>query len=248
MVAREVLEPHNYLAMLRMARCLVRPADGLRRYLFGRGAYPYACGVRTPAGVVSPILYSHHDMWTLSEVFCREDYAVGADAQAVVDVGSNIGISALYFLTRNPTLRVWLYEPVPRNVDRLRWNLAAFAGRWEVHEVAVAKGSGKVSFGIEESGRYGGIGVPTEHSIEVDCLGVNDVLEHVLATVPVVDVLKVDTEGTELDIVRAIRPELLRRIRALYLEVERLPALELEGFDASLRNQTLALCNSQLSA
>ena len=43
-----------------------------------------------------------------------------------VDFGSNIGISALYFLTRNPSVQVYLFEPVPSNIERLRENLKGY--------------------------------------------------------------------------------------------------------------------------
>jgi FkbM family methyltransferase len=248
MVLREAFEPRNYLAAWRMVRLLERPGEGMRRYFLGKGDYPYVCQVRTPVGVVSPRLYSHHDMWTVNEVFCREDYAVGQDARVIIDVGSNIGISALYFLTRSRDSRVWLYEPVPRNIDRLRLNLAAFDGRCELREAAVAEGPGIASFGVEESGRYGGIGVSTERSIEVECVGVNEVLEDVLETRPVVDVLKIDTEGTELEILCAVRPELLRQVRTVYLEVERRPSQDIESFNTAFRNQTWVLRNTMLNA
>ncbi len=42
------------------------------------------------------------------------------DISVVVDFGSNIGISALYFLTRNQDIKVYLFEPVPQNILRLK--------------------------------------------------------------------------------------------------------------------------------
>jgi FkbM family methyltransferase len=247
MVAKEVLRGRNYVALWRMWRLYPRFRDNLGRYFLGRGAYPYACQVDTPAGLVAPTLFSYHDMWTMNEVFCRQDYGAQEQANVVVDVGSNIGISALFFLTRNASCRCWLFEPVPRNVERLRTNLAGFEDRYELREAAVAEREGRVRFGVEESGRYGGIGVATGRSIEVDCIGINEVLEQVLSVHPVIDVLKIDTEGTELDIVRGIRSELLRRVRTLYLEVERRPEFELEPFDASFHNETWVLQNRLLS-
>jgi FkbM family methyltransferase len=247
MVAKEVLEPRNYLAALRMVRRLERPADGLRRYFLGKGSYPYVCGVRTPSGMVAPTLYSHHDMWTVNEVFCREDYATDNAADVVVDVGSNIGISALFFLTRSPATRCWLYEPVPANVERLRANLAGYEDRYVLRDVAVAATAGRAEFGVEESGRYGGIGVRTGRSIEVECAGINDVLDDVLGSTGRVDVLKIDTEGTELEILRAIRPELLRRVRTVFLEVEERPISGVDQFDSRYHNQTWVLRNQALS-
>ena len=95
-----------------------------------------------PAGIVAPTLFSSHDMVTVNEVFCREDYRAGPELEVVVDIGSNIGISALYFLTRSHRARVWLYEPVPANVERLRANLARFEGRWRLDQAAVADRDG----------------------------------------------------------------------------------------------------------
>ena len=76
-------------------------------------------------------------------------------------------------------------------------------------------------FGVEPTGRYGGIGLELDGSIEVDCLEINDVLERVLEREPAIDVLKLDTEGLELATVQgdpagpaaAHRRDLLRMAR-----------------------------------
>jgi FkbM family methyltransferase len=243
MVAREALRGRNYRALWRMARVYEEPGQALRRYLAGRGDYPYRCPVRTPAGTVAPVLHSSHDMFTVNEVFCREDYAAGHVLRTVVDIGSNIGISALYFLTRTPESRCFLYEPVPRNVERLRENLAGFEERFELTQSAVAVSAGTAGFGVEDSGRYGGIGVVTGQTIEVTCLGINDVLERALEPASMIDVLKIDTEGTELEILGGVRPELLDRVRTVYLETESRSAAVPDAFEASFRNDTLVLHN-----
>jgi FkbM family methyltransferase len=204
--------------------------------------------VRTPLGIIAPTLYSHHDMWTVNEVFCREDYRSGAGLGAVVDLGSNIGISALYFLTRNTGSRCWLYEPVPENVERLRRNLAGHEDRYRLSEAAVADRAGRYEFGVEETGRYGGIGADTGRSIEVEGLDVNDVLEEVLDEVPLIDVLKVDTEGLELATVEAVRPDLLRRIRTIFFEVDEEPEVHAEIFERSFANTTCSLRNRLLAS
>jgi FkbM family methyltransferase len=241
MVAREAVRGANYRALARMLRVCPERREALGRYLLGRGEYPYRCPVRTPQGRMAPTLYSVHDMWTLSEVFCREDYAAGPELRTAVDLGSNIGISALYFLTRCAGVRCWLYEPVPRNVERLRGNLAGLEGRYELREAAVAPAAGTATFGVEPTGRYGGIGVATASTIEVECVGVNEALGEALDEVPFVDVLKIDTEGTELELLAAIRPELLARVRTVYLEAPPRPAPDAAGFEASFRNETWAL-------
>jgi FkbM family methyltransferase len=246
-VLREVLAPRNYLAAWRSLRVYPHPLDGMRRYFLGRGRYPCRFQVRTPLGVVAPVLHHPHDMFTVNEVFCRRDYDTSPEARVVVDVGSNIGVSALYFLTRNGEVRVHCYEPVPANARRLRANLAPFADRYELTEAAVADRSGRVSFGVEESGRYGGIGVATGQAIEVPCLDVNEVLAGVLAREGRIDVLKLDTEGAELRTSQAIHSEHLDRIDTIYLELERPAEVHPERFEARFANQTLRLTRRRSS-
>jgi FkbM family methyltransferase len=241
LVLRSAVEPQHYRALAEMIVRYPRPDVMAWRYFLGRGDYPARCPVRTPVGIVAPTVYSHHDVFTVHEIFARNDYRAGPDVRVVVDIGSNIGISALYFMTRNPVSHCYLYEPVPRNVARLRLNLAGFESRYEMAEVAVAAQSGTVDFTVEETGRYGGIGVPGETQIHVTCRDVADVLDEVLATERAIDVLKIDTEGAELATVAAIRHDQLERIGALYFEtrVPMNPAPEL--FDMRFACDTCAL-------
>lgn len=250
MIAREILQPRNYLALWSMRRVYPRSQwrENCVRYFLARGTYPYACQVLTPVGVAELTLHHPHDMFTVNEVFCRRDYEAGPDLGAVVDIGSNIGVSAMYFLTRNRRSRCYLYEPVPTNAERLRENLAGLEQRYKLTAAAVSDRAGAVSFGVEVSGRYGGIGVPTGRTIQARCLEINDVLDRVLSVEPHIDVLKIDTEGAELRTVRAIRPENLRRIRTIFLELEAPARLHPELFDERFANQTARLTNRSMGS
>ena len=149
---RQFAEPDNYRALARMTLTAREPLDFAGRYFLGRGAYPARCAVRTRAGVIEPWVYTHHDVITINEIFCRLDYRLPQGARTVLDVGSNIGISALYFLTASPLTRCFLYEPDPRNVERLQRNLAPYEARYSLTEAAVADYAGRVSFGREPTG------------------------------------------------------------------------------------------------
>ncbi len=221
-----------------MVRVYPRFAENLWRFLRAGGSYPYRCAVRTPLGVVAPTLHSSHDISTVNEVFCRLDYPAEPQLGVAVDIGANIGISALYFLTRNRTSRCYLFEPDPRNAARLRANLAAYEGRYALEECAVAPEAGTVDFGVEPTGRYGGIGVAAESTIRVSAREINDVLEGVLAHEPVIDVLKVDVEGLEAQLVGAIRPDLLARIERIYFEDAEAVALHPERYEHDFELQT----------
>ncbi len=241
MWAAEIVEPRNWQAVARMTTRTPRPLDNVRRYLLARGEYPYRPQVRTPLGTVAVTLHGPDDMWTFNEVFMREDYACPPGARTVVDFGSNIGVSALYFLTRNADLRCWLFEPVPSNVARLRDNLAGYEGRYELTEAAVATSAGTVAFGIEPTGRYGGVGVETGTTIEVPSVQADAAIAAVLDQVDRIDVLKVDIEGLELDVVQSIAVEHLRRIDTIYLEWKDAASVHPDLFVGSQRNETIRL-------
>lgn len=241
LVAQAIFEPGQYVAVARMIRRYPAFPAVIRRYLVGGGTYPYTCRVRTPIGVVGPTTYSHHDIFTVQEVFGREDYRAGNDLRVAVDVGSNIGISALYFLSRNRSSRCYLYEPVPRNVERLRANLRGLEDRYELQEVAVATRSETVAFTVEPYGRYGGIGVVGDEHINVSARAVAQVLDEVLEREGEIDLLKIDTEGSELDTVAAIRPDQLRRIAAIYFETASPFNPDPERFDMGFAADTCRL-------
>lgn len=218
MWAREIVHPRNYRALLAAIRLTPRPLQNVWRYLTASGSYPYSPAVRTPTGIVRPTLDSFHDMMTFNEIFLREDYFLPKDARTVLDLGSNKGISALYFLTRHPEVRVWLYEPVPANIERLRSNLVGLEDRYTLDQVAVGSTSGLVSFNIEPTGRYGGIGVATEEAITVTCKDINTVVGGILDVEPAIDLLKIDIEGLELAVIEAIDHAYLPRIRTICFE------------------------------
>jgi FkbM family methyltransferase len=218
--------PHYRAALGMVRRYPLRDLPGnARRYLTAGGDYPYVCRLRTPTGPVAPTLYSSHDMLTVNEVFCREDYRCPRDVRVVVDAGANIGISALYFLTRNPAARVYAFEPDPRNAARLRGNLAAYADRFRLESVALDTSDGIASFASDPSGRYGTLGDTSElwwepTFIEVRVRSINAALTEILERESQIDVLKIDTEGLEEKLVGALADELLPHIRLIVYETD----------------------------
>ena len=218
LIIESAFEPQHYRALAGMVRRYPAFPVVAKRYFVGGGSYPYPCRIRTPTGTIAPLAYSHHDIFTVHEIFGREDYRAGDELKVAVDIGSNIGISALYLLTRNRRSRCYLYEPVPRNVERLQSNLSGYESRYQLEQVAVAQEGGVVDFTVEPTGRYGGIGIDGREQIQVRCRAIAEVLDEVLAQEPTIDLLKVDTEGAELETIRALSPDHLARIRTICFE------------------------------
>lgn len=216
-VLNALFQPQHYRGLYSALTVYDRPVSRVLQYIRRTGSYPDVVTVRTPGGRVPIKLYSPDDLVTVNEIFCRQDYQTDGALRCVVDIGSNIGISALYFLTRNKTSRCYLYEPVPTNVDRLHQNLDTF-GRFEVNQCAIADFDGVADFGVEQSGRYGGLQAPGTSKIRVEVKEINGELRRILAHEERIDVLKIDTEGNEISTVLAIDPKLMKRIRRVYVE------------------------------
>ena len=213
-----VLQRRHYVAAGNMFRLYENPPQRLREYLTGSGKYPCVVRVKTPMSWLEMNLYSSHDLLTVNEIFCRDDYHAESSDKVIVDFGSNIGISAAYFLTRGPETFTYLFEPLPANIARLKENLQRFAGRFKLEEVAVGPLDGEVNFGWEETGRYGGVDAAFERTIRVTCRNSNSILEEIIAIHGNIDILKVDIETLEEVVIRSLPETLVRNINKLYVE------------------------------
>jgi FkbM family methyltransferase len=263
LIARNVARWSNYYALARVNRVYEHPLAAASRYLLGGGEYPCPVRVRTPTGPQAVTLFNSQDAVTVHEIFCREDYKCPSPPRVIVDLGSNIGVSALYFLTRSPSAYCELYEPDPRNVPKLLLNLQAFSDRFTLHETAVADREGVLPFSREPTGRYGRLNLKADvphavpgtlkdqaqtqesGTIKVRVEHINTVLSQAIARHGTIDLLKVDTEGTELATVRAIDPAIRSHIRRIVIEwFDR--DVQLDGFTVSSSCDTITFTSASL--
>ncbi len=217
-VIRTLLHRRHYGAAIEALKQCPHPIAFLSRYVVERGTYPIAVPLRTPIGPITLTLYSWHDARTIHEIFLALDYAIDNSARVIVDYGSNIGISAAYFLSRNLNSKAYLFEPVPENAERLRANLRQFADRFTLEEVAVSDNDDAVRFGVESTGRYGGIDIHTGNYIDVACKDSNSILQRIINDHGSIDVLKVDVEKMEKNIINRLDEKLASKIGLIFVE------------------------------
>jgi FkbM family methyltransferase len=201
-----LVDVESYRSVGRFFQVYDRPVKALVSEILSLGSYPRKMGIKTPMGRQEVTLYSVADFSTLNLVFCRQDYLAPKPFETVVDIGSNIGLSSLYWLTRNPDSFVYAYEPSPFSMERLRENLKAFEGRYSAKPAAVSDFSGQAQLGIEASGVYSSLDLVSANSVTCECVHINDVLEEALTERGFIDILKVDSEGHELRSIKAIDP------------------------------------------
>ena len=219
-----------YIAFINIFRFFYSPFGIFLEYIFRLGSYPKEIFIRTPIGKQNVTLYCSDDMITVVECFGKLDYPAKKDISCVVDFGSNIGISALYFLTRNTQLKVYLFEPLSQNIERLKRNLNGFENRYELDPVAVGLKNGTSSFGWEPTGRYGGLNKrEMRNQVEVQVKNANEVVQDILNKKGTIDILKIDVEGLEEDIINNLESHLLKKIDRIFAETEF--EGDLPGFD-----------------
>lgn len=172
---------------------------------------------KTPVGQIMVTLHQREDCFTLHEVFGLECYFSEADSN-IVDLGSNIGISALYFLSRNESCKVFCYEPLPENIVKLRANLKCFSGRYSLSEVAVSAFTGRINLNVEPTGRYSGIDCSWGEAMSFNSVSAHDVLDEIIDAHGRIDLLKVDIEGAEKYFISELSARTLKNIELIYIE------------------------------
>ncbi|RJO73504.1 FkbM family methyltransferase [Nocardia panacis] len=167
----------------------------------------------------------------------------------VVDVGANVGLSAMMFADTCPGVRVIAAEPAPAIFECLRQNLAAFVPRGTAAQVALGAESGVLPFTVyprasANSSLYAdpdadtaatriflrNSGLPDD-AIDALTAGlhVGEQIEVEVTTVSkllaghdarsAIGVLKIDVERAEFDVLRGISDSDWARVRTVVAEV-----------------------------
>ncbi|WP_165486019.1 FkbM family methyltransferase [Frankia sp. Cppng1_Ct_nod] len=183
--------------------------------------------------------HNQSDLYILRENFVQRiydfDYAANIPPPTtIVDLGANIGLSALYFQARFPAARLLAVEPVADNAELLRVNARLNDFNWLVEDAAIGAVDGSVTLYPNEwwsssstsadvaQAREGGSdrleGTLKLPEVPVRCVTVGDLLDrHGIETV---DILKMDIEGAEAEVLRGTTPW-LARVRLLIIEIHR---------------------------
>lgn len=222
---------YHLLGILRAFAIYTSPLMSLFHYVTLRPLAQNIVSVRHKGKRLTFDVASVDDLITVHEIFCRRDYSVPASAKVIVDFGSNIGISGVYFALNAPAAHVYLHEPDSRNIKLLRRNIGLIEGHFVVNEVAVTSNvNGEVNFGIVESGRYGGVGLESDRSVVVQGKTATSILEEIIHVHGVIDVLKIDVENLESEILDSLSRDLLTKIKKIYIEFPIDVRPEIPGF------------------
>jgi FkbM family methyltransferase len=138
------------------------------------------------------------------------------EARVIVDLGANIGITALSLAARFPQARLVCVEPLPENADLLKHNMRCLETRAVVIEAAVSDRSGFIDLAIAEEHYNASLVRSSGKVLRVQAVTMDEIMNQTGITS--IDVLKMDIEGAELMILEG-RPRWLDRVKVLLAEL-----------------------------
>jgi len=197
----------NWRNALNIFRYITNPLAYLSYLVFPAGNP--VVRVNTPTGIVSLRLRNRESAKTVFSIFCRHDYLLPENEAFFLDLGSNIGIAAAYFLSRNTQNRIICVEPDPNNIPFLKENMRQFDGRFEHKPVAVHTDVGSIDFYCSTDGKYSTTVLQKAQSdwdhINVPCVPFTQLCEESInAAGPLPVIVKIDVEGLESELIASV--------------------------------------------
>ena len=215
-----LLYPSNIRSLYRAFYIFVNPFTFILYLIYP--FFPCYICLRTPIGIAKIFLRNRQSARTLYSIFIREDYIVDKSRRQILDLGSNIGISAVYFLTRNSKNRIYCIEPDPGNKPFLEKNLIHFKNRVGLEYKAISiKNNKSLEFNLSKDGKYSSfipIGKKLLDKIKVETLTLNQALINSNFTNDVPITIKIDIEGIEKEVIKSFDFSVNLNIKQLIVE------------------------------
>jgi FkbM family methyltransferase len=169
------------------------------------------------------------DLLIVKETLCDDVYGLSqlVAPRFVIDVGAGIGSFAVPAARRFPECRVLAFEPDPLQFAALRANAAT--NRAHVEGMCAAVGTRATYLLTEAGARSSTVAPSAAGGVTVRGLPLRD-----FAGDAAVDLLKIDSEGAELDVLRSLSPRGLDRVARVALEYHNLHAHRQDSILASL--------------
>ena len=154
------------------------------------------------------LLHSYKEIFQ-NEIYC---FTTNTKIPVIIDCGSNIGLSVLYFKKIYPEAKVIAFEPDPGNFALLKQNVEMnqFA-KVELNKAAVWIYDGEISFASK--GSEASHISPNGDKEKVSAISLKKILDQY----PEIDFLKIDIEGAEDYVIEDIKLS-LDKVKNLFLE------------------------------
>lgn len=196
--------------------------------MYWRWRFGQLCGrnehYRWPDGLRSGVLGRNGttDSRVFKQIFGEDEYQCvepREDPEWIVDLGANVGYSSVYFLNRFRSARIVALEPDRSNYAMLRRNLIPYGARATAHCSAIWSSTDRLK-AREEHFRGGG---EWARQFQADPEGTVAAVDmHWILhrhQIDVLSILKMDIEGAEVEIFKAVDLSWLDRVKMLVIEI-----------------------------
>lgn len=163
------------------------------------------------------------DAFIFSEVFIQGCYDVELpiEPKTILDLGGNIGLSALYFSKKYPHSSIATVEPMPDNLEILNKNITTNSGKIKIFPVAVSTQDGVADVCVAELDydhhiAFEGDSIPADQLVQVKAMSMKSIVDSL--GWDKIDLLKMDIEGYE-KVLLSNNADWLWRVNALCIEI-----------------------------
>jgi FkbM family methyltransferase len=163
----------------------------------------------------------------------------GLNPEIILDIGANTGIASIYFATQYPSAKIYAFEPVPENFSLLQKNIEPY-GSIRALPFALGRENGTFQMKYSSTGyNLGGFsfydqGVIESRKVEVEQKDIRSYLPEI--GINKVDLIKIDTEGSEYEILTALNPKLLEGVQWIVGELHGIRDFEILAYLSSTFN------------
>jgi FkbM family methyltransferase len=162
----------------------------------------------------------------LDEVFIKRWYEIGSRPPlnaTMLDSGANIGSVTMFWAAMSPSLRIYACEPNPSAFETLSRNVVtnSLKNRVDIFPDAVGRGTGELKLWVDVPTALSTGYLDTSPSeggrrITVPVIGLDEIWRHI--NNQTIWLLKVDTEGAEVDILEGASENVLRATQNAIIE------------------------------
>jgi len=159
------------------------------------------------------------DYRILEEMYINKQYSFESEGEikTIVDIGSNVGTSIIYFLAEYPNALIYGYEPTSYCFDRLRKTVGNYKTVTIEKKAIDTKDGGVATIYIHPLGHSGSSNFPItgSKSEQIPTTSLDAIVQkHNLSSI---DILKVDIEGLEYEVFKTFKN--LSRVKYILVEI-----------------------------
>ncbi len=165
-----------------------------------------------------------NEVFRIEEIFGENEYYVpgmeNLKAPIIVDVGANVGVFSLYMKLMIPSSLLYCYEPAPNALSLFHQNVIPF-DNVVLHECGLSNIGGKAQIQLNASNTGQSSLIKGSHKLlgEVEIELRESVSIFSDNQLEEIDILKIDTEGSEVDILQNLSDGgKLNKIKFILLE------------------------------